>query len=103
MRGKFTSIKYVFVNQAGKPHSARNLTERRLEKLFEKCEIPKVRWHDLRHTYASVLISQAINPAYVQRQMGHSRKSTTLDIYSHILPTDTGNASDILENVINYK
>jgi integrase len=51
---------------------------------LKKAKIEKIRFHDLRHTYASLLIEQGENPKYIQKQMGHSKVSTTLDIYAHL-------------------
>ena len=44
---------------------------------------PKLGFHDLRHTFASHLIRQGIDPVRASRQLGHSRPSVTLDIYAH--------------------
>ena len=44
-----------------------------------------MRFHDLRHTYASLLIDQGENIKYIQTQLGHSKIQTTLDIYGHLL------------------
>ena len=47
-----------------------------------------VRFHDLRHTFASLLIQQGANPKYIQQQLGHGSISITLDIYSHLFHGD---------------
>jgi integrase len=44
---------------------------------------PKLRWHDLRHSFASLLISQGGNVVFVSRQLGHASASLTLDVYGH--------------------
>ncbi|WP_430131293.1 tyrosine-type recombinase/integrase [Neobacillus pocheonensis] len=46
-----------------------------------------LRFHDLRHTHATMLIQQKINPKVIQERLGHSRIGITLDIYSHVLPS----------------
>lgn len=63
-----------------------------LRKAFAACleasGLRKIRFHDLRHTYASLLIQQGANPKYIQEQLGHSSISITLDIYSHLFRSD---------------
>jgi integrase len=45
---------------------------------------PRFRFHDLRHTYASLLIAQGVNVAFVSRQLGHASITTTLNVYTHL-------------------
>ena len=49
-------------------------------------EIRGIRFHDLRHTHATLLMKQGVNPKVVQERLGHSNMSVTLDIYSHVVP-----------------
>jgi len=48
----------------------------------------QIRFHDLRHTFASLLIQQEANPKYIQQQLGHGSISITLDVYSHLFQGD---------------
>jgi integrase len=61
-----------------------------LRKLFNRllvdAKLRRVRFHDLRHTFASLLLSQGKSPAYVKEQMGHSSIQVTVDIYGHLIP-----------------
>jgi integrase len=52
----------------------------------------KFRFHDLRHTCATLLFRQGVNPKYVQELLGHADISLTLNVYSHVLP-DMGDAA----------
>ena len=45
---------------------------------------PRLRFHDLRHTFASLLIAQGVNVAFASRQLGHVTVSTTLNVYTHL-------------------
>ncbi|AZV58950.1 site-specific integrase [Clostridium sp. AWRP] len=54
--------------------------------LYEMLDIPLIRFHDLRHTHATFLLSQNVNPKIVSERLGHSSIKTTLDIYAHVLP-----------------
>lgn len=100
------SQRFVFVNQVGNPHSARNFTERRLDKIFEKLaeeknnDVHRVKFHALRHTYVSLLLSQGVSVKYIQKQVGHSRINTTMDIYAHLVPEVNEHAVNALENII---
>ena len=46
-----------------------------------------IRFHDLRHTHASILLKQGEHPKVVQERLGHAKISTTMDVYSHVMPT----------------
>ncbi|MBC7340927.1 MAG: site-specific integrase [Clostridia bacterium] len=61
---------------------------------------PCVRFHDLRHTHASLLLLAGWNPKVVQERLGHSSISTTMDIYSHILPSLHQSAAASLDAII---
>ena len=52
----------------------------------QKLGLCNVRLHDLRHAHATILLQQGVHPKIVQERLGHSSVSTTLDIYSHVLP-----------------
>jgi integrase len=49
--------------------------------------LPKIRFHDLRHTHATILLSMEVNPKIVAERLGHSSVQITLDTYSHVLPS----------------
>lgn len=55
-------------------------------RLLKKHELPHIRFHDLRHTHASLLLRQGVHPKVVSERLGHSRIGITMDLYSHILP-----------------
>lgn len=57
-----------------------------LKKLLKKCNLPDIRFHDLRHTHATLLLMQGVNPKIVAERLGHSKVDITLDTYSHVLP-----------------
>lgn len=57
--------------------------------------------HDLRHTHATLLLSEGINAKVISERLGHSKVGTTLDIYSHVLPTMQKEAVDKLDDLIN--
>ncbi|EPZ52611.1 tyrosine-type recombinase/integrase [Alicyclobacillus acidoterrestris] len=65
------------------PHNIRMIHN----KLIQQCGVPRIRIHDLRHTHATLLLSQNVHPHVVQQRLGHEDVSTTLQIYSHVLPS----------------
>jgi len=75
----------VFCNQAGGPLFARNVY-RSFKELLRKGALPDIRFHDLRHTCATLLLSARVNPKVVSEMLGHATVAITLDIYSHVLP-----------------
>lgn len=77
----------VFATQAGTLINPSNLTKRSFKPLLEKAGLPRVRFHDLRHTAATLLLMQSVHPKYVQELLGHSTIAITLDTYSHVLPS----------------
>jgi integrase len=82
----------VFPSQVGTPLSARNL-QRHFKSLLERASLPKsFRFHDLRHTCATLLLRQGVNPKFVQELLGHADVTLTLNVYSHVLP-DMGDAA----------
>lgn len=75
----------VFTTQFGTPLDPRNVS-RAFHKLLARTGLPRMRFHDLRHTCASLLLAQNVHPRVVMETLGHSRISTTMDLYSHVAP-----------------
>lgn len=71
----------------GEPHQPRSLTHEFTALVRRVADIPRVRFHDLRHSHATQLLIAGIHPKIAQERLGHSTISTTLDLYSHV--TDT--------------
>jgi len=59
----------------------------RFHQLLDEIGLPRIRFHDLRHSTATILLSMGVHPKVVQELLGHSQISMTLDIYSHVLPS----------------
>jgi integrase len=77
----------IFTTRAGTPINPTNLRKRSFEPLLRKAALPQIRFHDLRHTCATLLLSQDVHPKYVQELLGHATVAITLDIYSHFVPS----------------
>lgn len=75
---------YVFCNYTGNIISCSAIL-RYFKKALQECNLPDIRIHDLRHSYATLLLSKNISPKVASGMLGHSDTRTTLDIYSHLL------------------
>lgn len=95
-----SSINLVFCNKSGAFIDPDNMTKRYFKPCLKACNIENVRFHDLRHTFASLLISENVSIKYIQTQMGHASCQTTLDIYSHILQEVEEKAVSVLDSVL---
>jgi integrase len=80
------TLDLVFANEVGRPIEAQNLIARSFHPLLKRAGLPPVRFHDLRHTAATLMLGQGINPKIVSERLGHASIGITLDIYSHVLP-----------------
>lgn len=78
---------YVFCTPVGKHLNPGHGVLVQLKLLLKKAGLPEIRFHDLRHSAATLLLSMGIHPKVVQEILGHSEISMTMDIYSHVLPT----------------
>jgi len=68
-----------------------------LKRIITQADLPQISFHDLRHTHATMLLSQGVNPKIVQERLGHSTISVTMDVYSHVMPGMQKQASDQLD------
>lgn len=91
---------WVFCNMLGKPLETGNLIRRSFRPLLAKAGLPQIRFHDLRHTCAPLLLFLGVNPKVVQERLGHSQITLTLDTYSHVLPHLQQDASNRLDNLL---
>ena len=59
---------------------------RSFKPLLKRAGLPPIRFHDLRHTAATLFLSKGVHPKFVQELLGHATISQTMDTYSHVLP-----------------
>jgi integrase len=76
---------YVFCTLHG-THLNPNHVVEEFKKLLNRARLPNIRFHDLRHSSATLLLSLGIHPKVVQELLGHTQISMTMDVYSHVLP-----------------
>lgn len=89
----------LFIKANGKAISPSTIAKW-LDKFIKQHELRKVTPHSLRHTFCTLLIMNGVDIRTVSAKAGHSRTSTTLDIYTHALQAADENASQVLENIL---
>lgn len=89
---------WVFVTEAGTAIDINNWRKRIFYKVIEKAGLKKIRIHDIRHTFASLLIQAGESLAYIRDQLGHHSISITVDIYGHLAPGGNKAAVDGLDD-----
>ena len=74
----------MFANVLGKPIEVSNLTHRYFRPLLEKAGLPLIRFHDLRHTAATLMLNARVDVKVVSEVLGHSQAAFTMDRYQHV-------------------
>lgn len=78
---------FVFTTPIGGPIDGRELLRAWFRPLLARAGLPPIRFHDLRHSYASIALARGLHPKVVQEAMGHSTIAVTMDLYSHVVPS----------------
>jgi integrase len=73
---------------------------REFKELLWKSGLPEIRFHDLRHTAATLMLQEGVHPKVVQERLGHSQISITMDTYSHVLPVMQEEAAKKLDELL---
>ena len=89
----------IFPSTAGTPLGGSNLSKD-FKAQLEKAGVKKIRFHDLRHTAASLMLNHGVPVIVVSKILGHSKTSTTLDIYGHIIPVMQEEAARIMDEIV---
>lgn len=89
----------VFTTSVGTPIEPRNLV-RHFQQTCERTGIGKYRFHDLRHTCASLLLAQGVEPRVIMDTLGHSVISTTLNLYTHVMPATQREAANRMDEML---
>ena len=91
-------LQLVFPSEAGSPLCGDNFRRRVFKRMIEAADVPRFRFHDIRHTFASLLLTQGEPLHYVKEQMGHASIQTTVDVYGHLVPGANRNAVNRLDD-----
>jgi integrase len=87
----------LFPSETGGPLDGGNLVRREFKPALRRAGLPQIRFHDLRHSFASLLIAQGEHPKLISEQLGHASVQITLDRYGHLLPASYDSAGERLE------
>ncbi len=90
----------VFATSKGTPIDAQNIINRFLKPLLKRAESPDIRWHDLRHTYATLLLARGTHRTYVQKSLGYASVQLTLDRSCHWLPSMGRNTAEGIDEAL---
>ena len=90
---------WLFTTPEGNMLDPNSMRKRVFYRVLDLAELRRVRFHDLRHTYASLLIQQGESLAYVRDQLGHHSIQVTVDVYGHLVPGGNRKAVDKLDAV----
>jgi integrase len=90
----------IFASECGAPLDRRYITTHRFKPLLKRARLPKIRFHDLRHTCATLLLTKNVNPKVVSEMLGHATIAITLDTYSHVLPNMQESAAAAMEDAL---
>jgi integrase len=88
----------VFPSTVGTPLEISNL-RREFNRVLKEAGVPKIRFHDLRHTAASIMLSHKIPVVIVSKILGHSKPSVTMDIYYHFMPSSNEEAVKLMDDL----
>jgi len=89
----------VFANIEGKPLDPGVLTHN-FARIAKRAELENVRFHDLRHTFASLMLLRGAKPKVISEALGHSSVAFTMDVYSHIIEGMQSDAMALLDEVL---
>ncbi|WP_354296056.1 tyrosine-type recombinase/integrase [Plantibacter flavus] len=89
----------VFTTTLGTPIEPSNL-RRTFDKDIAAAGVRRIRFHDMRHTCASLLLAQGVQMRVVMEVLGHSNMAFTSDIYSHVAPTTLRSASEAMNSAL---
>ena len=86
---------FVVTTYDGRPIQPRSLTHEWM-RLIQTTDLPRIRFHDLRHSHATHLLASSVHPKIASERLGHSKVGITMDLYSHVLP---GMQEDAIDRV----
>ena len=95
----WTDEDLVFPSNVGTPVTGSKIRSA-MRKLLKASGLPKIRFHDLRHTAASLMLNHGIPVLIVSKRLGHSKPSITIDVYGHIIPSQQEKAAILMDNLM---
>jgi integrase len=90
----------VFATTIGSPIDSQNIINRHFRHVLRHAGLLDIRWHDLRHSCVTLLLSRGSHPKLVQHLLSHSSIQLTLDSYSHWMPSITRNTAEGMDEAL---
>jgi integrase len=91
---------HVFTSEDGEPVHADHVAQR-FERLVRRApDVPAIRFHDLRHTHASLLLAAGVPVLDMSRRIGHASAAVTLNVYAHVVPGQGRKAANTFANLL---
>jgi integrase len=90
----------VVCTESGMMQDPRNVI-RVMKRISKAANVTPIRFHDIRHTHASILISEGVDIVKVSARLGHANPKITLEIYAHLMPNNHNDVADIFHNALN--
>lgn len=97
---EWNELDLVFPNVYGRPQEGWHMVYSRFYRLLDTAGLPRIRFHDLRHTAASLMLGRGVHPKIVSEMLGHATIAITLDLYSHVTPTMQRQAADAMDELM---
>jgi integrase len=94
-----TDDMYIVAQADGKPLKPNSLTHE-FVRFISSTALPRVRFHDLRHSHATHMLASGVHPKIAQERLGHATVATTLDLYSHVLPGMQADAASRVDEAL---
>ena len=91
---------FVFTTTIGTPVDARSVI-RRFHSILKTTGLPRIRFHDLRHSAATLLLAQGVSARYISDLLGHSQVSFTMQTYAHVLPHVQRDVAAKMDEILN--
>jgi integrase len=89
---------YIFTSTTGTPTNSSNLMYRSFKPTLKRAGLPQIRFHDLRHTCATIRFMRGQHPKRVQELLGHASIAMTMDTYGHVIP-GMGDDNSIMDDL----
>lgn len=99
MDEKWRTWNLVFTRADGGPLDGTVVTHQ-FHRLLDRAGLPQRRFHDLRHSCATLLLAQGVSPRVVMEILGHSQIALTMNTYTHVLPELNRDAADRMDKMI---
>lgn len=96
----WTDTALVFTDEVGQPLHDTTVYRERFLPLCRRAGVPTIRFHDLRHTAATLLLLQGVNAKVVSEMLGHASVTITLSLYAHVLPDMQKDAAAALDRLL---